>query len=126
VRREREGTGQVDIVTEQYDVFDWLAAACRDRGYEPRWRRSRSEAQAVAPTVVLFDAAGEMGSELIKFRDLHLERDVPAIVLADFPRILDCDRFVRAGARAVLSRPFFWEDLFWYFPASVSSAAHQD
>ncbi len=126
VRREREGTGRVDIVTEQYDVFDWLAAACLDRGYDPHWRRVAGESPAEAPAVVLFDAAGEMGMELARFRNLHLERDVPAIVLADFPRIMDCDRFVRAGARVVLSRPFFWEDLFWYFPAGVSCAAHQE
>lgn len=117
-RPKPKGGGLVEIVTEQYDIFDWLAAACRDRGYEPRWRRSGDEAQTDAPVVVLFDAAGEMAAELARFRRLQIARDATAIILADFPRIAACDRFVRAGARAVLSRPFFWNDLFWYFPAN--------
>lgn len=117
-RRHDQGAGMVDIVTEQYDVFALLAAACRDRGYEPHWRRAHDEPQADAPAVVLFDSAGEMGDELTRFRQLRIERNVIVVVLADFPRIADCERFVRAGATAVLSRPFFWDDLFWYFRPS--------
>ncbi len=114
-RPEQGGVGLVEVVTEQFDVFDWLSVACLDRGYEPRWRRAYDEPQAHAPGAVLFDAAGEMGVELAKFRHLQFARGTPTIVLADFPRIADCDRFVNAGAWAVLSRPFFWDDLFWYF-----------
>ena len=117
-RPHDQGAGLVDIVTEQYDVFGVLSAACLDRGYEPRWRRAHDEPQEGAP-VVLFDAADEMSVELAKFRRLQVRRDAITVVLADFPRIADCDRFIRAGAEAVLSRPFFWEDLFWYFPAGT-------
>ena len=105
-----------EIVSQQHDVFNWLAAGCRDRGFDVRWRRAGDELPADVPAVVLFDAAGEMALELARFRQLQVGRDVPSVVLADFPRIADRDRFVRAGARAVLSRPFFWDDLFWYFP----------
>jgi hypothetical protein len=116
-RTHQRGTGLVDIVTDQYDVFDLLAVACHDRGYEPRWQRTLDEPQADTPAIVLFDAAGDMAGELAKFRRLQVLRDASAIVLADFPRIADCNRFLQAGATAVLSRPFFWDDLFWYFPA---------
>ncbi len=106
--------GLVEIVTYQYEVYAWLAAACVDRGYAVRWRRLHDEPPAERPAVVLFDAAGEMARELARFRRLRIERETVAIVLADFPRVADRDRFVRAGARAVLSRPFFWDDLFWH------------
>ncbi len=106
--------GLVEIVTHQYEVFASLAAACVDRGFAVRWRRLHDELPADRPAVVLFDAAGEMAQELARFRGLRIERETVAIVLADFPRVADRDRFVRAGARALLSRPFFWDDLFWY------------
>lgn len=114
--QQAAGHGLVDIVTDQYDVFDLLAAACRDRDYEPRWLQTLDEPQADAPAVVVFDAAGDANVELIRFRRLRLQKDAVVIVLADFPRIADCNRFLRAGATAVLSRPFFWDDLFWHFP----------
>lgn len=113
---QQTGHGLVNIVTDQYDVFDSLAAACHDRHHEPRWQRTLDEPPADTPAVVLFDAAGDAKVELIRFRRLHFQRDAVVIVLADFPRIADCNRFLQAGATAVLSRPFFWDDLFWYFP----------
>ena len=117
-RKHDQNAGLVDIVAEQYDVFESLATACLDRGYIPRWRRVHDEVQAGVPAVLLFDAAGETVDELAKFRRLQVDKDTLVIVLTDFPRIADCDRFVRVGARAVLSRPFFWDDLFWYFEPS--------
>lgn len=117
-RKHNLNAGLVDIVTEQYDVFEFLAAACLDRGYKPRWRRTHEEVRADAPAVVLFDAAGETVDELARFRQLRVDKGTVVIVLTDFPRIADCDRFVCVGARAVLSRPFFWDDLFWYFEPS--------
>lgn len=117
-RKHDQNAGLVNIVTEQYDVFELLAAACLDRGYQPRWPRPHEELQADAPAVLLFDAAGETVDELARFRRLQVDKATVVIVLADFPRIADCNRFVRAGATAVLSRPFFWDDLFWYFEPS--------
>ncbi|NLS98132.1 MAG: hypothetical protein GXX96_38875 [Planctomycetaceae bacterium] len=125
-RPGHRGGGLVEIVTEQYDVFDWLATACLKREYTPRWRRAQDDSRSDSPVAVLFDAAGEIEKEASKLRRLSVDRRVPVIVLADFPRIADCDRLMSAGANAVLSRPFFWDDLFWYFPASACRLAPKE
>ena len=122
-RECREGVGVVDIVTEQYDVYDLFSAACRMRGFTPRWRRESDEPRDDVPDVVLFDASGETTVELAKLRRLQVAKGSTLIVLADFPRIADCSRYARAGATAVLSRPFFWHDLFWYFPGNFVRVA---
>lgn len=111
----------VEIATRQYDLYGCLAAACVGRGWETRWRRDSDDPPNDPPAVVVFDAAGQTARELARFRQLQIGRGVPAVVLADFPRAADRDRFVQAGARAVLSRPFFWDDLFWYFPPNECS-----
>ena len=116
----------VEIVTEQFDVFDCLAAACRDRGYRFHWRRSRSDPHRDPPAAILFDAAGEADLELARFRQFRAGRSVPAVVLMDFPRIADRNRFLRAGASGVVSRPYFWEDLFCYFPGGMCEIVHQE
>lgn len=125
-RSGHRGTGLVEIVTEQYDVFDWLASACLSREYTPRWRRTQDDSPFDSPVAVLFDAAGKIEKEASRLRRLPVDRHVPVIVLADFPRIADCDRLVSAGARAVVSRPFFWDDLFWYFRASACRLAPKE
>ncbi len=116
----------VEIVTEHYDVFDCLAAACRDRGYASYWRRSHSDPHRNPPAAILFDAAGEPDLELARFCQVRAGRLAPAVVLADFPRIADRNRFVRAGAAGVVSRPYCWEDLFCYFPGGMCETVHQE
>ncbi|MHB8897604.1 MAG: hypothetical protein ACYC6Y_02535 [Thermoguttaceae bacterium] len=113
----------VEIVTRQYEVFQWLAAACADRGFQARWRRDPAEPPAGPTAVVLFDAAEDTDLELARFRRIRSGGHVSAIVLADFPRAGDRDRFVAAGAKAVVSRPFFWDDLFGHFPAAEDVAS---
>lgn len=116
----------VEIVTEHFDVFDCLAAACHDRGYASHWRRLHSDPHRDPPVAILFDAAGEPDLELARFRRFRAGRSVPAVVLMDFPRVADRNRFLRAGASGVVSRPFFWEDLFCYFPSGLCEIVHQE
>jgi len=122
-RKHKQGNGLVEICTEQVDVFDMLAAACHDRGFQTHWHRSHYEPPQDEPDVLLFDAARSVGFELTRFRRLHVRQDTVAIVLADFPRIADSNRFLHAGATTILSRPFFWDELFWYFPGDPTPNA---
>jgi hypothetical protein len=68
VRKHGQGAGLVDILTEQYDLYDLLAAACFERGFTPRWRRNDDEPRDDVPDVVLFDASGEMVAEIVRLR----------------------------------------------------------
>jgi len=116
-RTETCDTGDVAIVTRQFDVYEWLAEACRRRGYQPHWGRPRDERPVRSPKFILLDAAREPAEDLALARRLRSGANAPMVVLTDFPRCRDRDRFLAAGARAVLSRPFFWDDLFHHFTA---------
>jgi DNA-binding NarL/FixJ family response regulator len=106
-------TGLIAIATLQFDMHDWLAAACRRRGSTTAWLRP----PYVAPegvTAAIFDATDCQGEELQQLRQLTAALGpTPVVVLMDFPRVEDRDRVLSAGAAAVVSKPLLIEDLFW-------------
>lgn len=113
--QETRGAGLVDIVTWQNDFHEMLADGCRRRGHTTRWLRPQEDLPPDPPQFILFDASGEPKAEIESVRRLRSYCQAPVIVLADFPRCRDRDRFLKAGARALVARPFVWDDLFWHF-----------
>ena len=102
-----------------FAVWEMIAEACRHRGLSAVWRRddsTRLEGAAAA----IFDCdrldANEFGA-LRRMADSL--RPAPVIALASFPRVEDQHRALAAGAAAVVSKPFAWDDLF----AEIEGAA---
>jgi CheY-like chemotaxis protein len=112
---DASGAGLVDFVTWQHDLYELLADGCRRRGHSTRWLRPHEDLPIDAPGMILFDAPGETDEEIAILRRLRSYCHAPVIVLADFPRCRDRDRFLMAGAQALVARPFLWDDLFWHF-----------
>lgn len=93
---------------------DWLAAACRARGYRAEWLRPGQAVPVQDVATVIFDAAGQQETDWDDLgRVAAALADVPVIAMLDFPRVEDRDRALTAGAAAVLSKPLLVADLFW-------------
>ena len=106
--------GRILVRSRQFDMQDWLAAACRMRGYQTEWLRAGRSVAAEDATAVIFDAADEVEAELEDLRQLaRAVPGVPVIAVLGFPRVEDRDRALSAGAATVLSKPLFLHDLFW-------------
>ncbi len=104
----------VALCTPRFESADWLAAVCRAAGCPSVWIRPSRPAWVEGVGLVLFDGTDFTGPELERLCELSRRLpDVPVIALADFPRIEDRERILRAGAAAVLSKPADSEDLLW-------------
>jgi len=107
------GQGRIGIVSPQFEMQDWLAAACRRRGFTTVWIGEPFASQAPAVAAAIFDATDGCGAESERLRRLvGAVRPARVIALMDFPRAEDRDRLLDAGATAVLSKPFLIEDLY--------------
>ena len=98
---------------------DWLAAACRTRGYEAEWLRpSRAVASepippGVSPAAVIFDFGDRLDAEVIELERIVAAGGVPVIAVIGFPRVEDRGRALAAGAAAVVSKPLDVGDFCW-------------
>lgn len=106
--------GRIAIVTRQFDMHDWLAAACRRRGYSTLWLRPPYEPPGEVLAAAIFDTTECQGQELDQLQGVAMRLSpTPVVALLDFPRVEDRDRALMAGAAAVLSKPLLIEDLYW-------------
>ncbi len=106
--------GLIVISAVQFDVQDWLVAACARRGYSTIWLRPDRPVEVERPTAAVFDGDQCRGAELRALKQLAAALGpVPIVALLDFPRAEDRDRALAAGAAAVISKPLLIEDLFW-------------
>ncbi len=107
--------GLVAIYSAQFEMHEWLAAACRRAGFTTAWLRPDRLNLPEPAQLILFDATDGRGEEFEHLRCLSAWSPRPAIVaLVDFPRVEDRDRLLAAGADAVLSKPLVLEDLYWH------------
>lgn len=112
-----EARGLVAIHTPSFDMYDWLSAACRWRGYSTVWLREDRARGVAGVRAGIFDATECREEEAASLSGLAAAiRPSPVVALLDFPRVDDCDRALRAGATAVLSKPLLIDDLFWQLP----------
>jgi len=106
--------GLIAVCTRQFEMQDWLCAACERRGYSTVWLRPHRPVPVEGAKAVIFDGNECRGEELESLKQLAcVLGPAPIVALLDFPRVDDRDRALAAGARAVLSKPVLLEDLFW-------------
>jgi CheY-like chemotaxis protein len=106
--------GLVLICTRRREMADWLAAACRSRGFATACQPTAATAQVQGAVAAIFDAAGLNEACCRDLRRLAAAlHPAPVIALLAFPRVEDHRRALSAGAAAVLSKPLVVDDLFW-------------
>jgi hypothetical protein len=102
------------IISRKRTNYQWLAAACRQRGWATVWIENVRQSHVQGVHAVLFDGVSADAAQLHEIgqcaRRFHPAR---LTVLADFPRIEDVIQMHAAGAAAVLAKPVLLEDLFW-------------
>jgi hypothetical protein len=105
--------GLVAIHTSSFETWDWLAAACRSRGYATVWQRDSRGVCVEGAAWGIFDAAELGPREEVGLQQLVARlRPAPVVALISFPRVEDRERALAVGAAAVLSKPLAVEDLF--------------
>jgi CheY-like chemotaxis protein len=105
--------GLVVIHSRQFEMQQWLAAACRRRGYATVWSRSGRSTCVEGARAAIFDFTGGIDAEREDLRSLvERLRPAPVVALLNFPRVEDRDCLVAWGAAAVLSKPVLLADLF--------------
>lgn len=122
--QERPGhrEGLIVVSTPEFEMQDWLRAACTRRGYSSVWLLPERPAPVEGATAAIFDGNECRGDEAESLGRLAAAlAPAPVLALLDFPRIDDRHRARAAGARAVLSKPFAIEDLFWQIDDLVGS-----
>lgn len=113
--------GLIVVSTPEFEMQDWLRAACARRGYSSVWLLPQHPAPVESATAAIFDGDDCRGDEAESLARLAAAlAPTPVLALLDFPRIDDHHRALAAGARAVLSKPFAVEDLFWRVDRVVS------
>ena len=106
--------GRIALWTPDFEMQDWLKSACAKRGYSTTWLLGHRPAPAEAVTAAVFDGNECRGEERASLEQLAAALGpAPIVALLDFPRVEDRDRALGAGAKAVVSKPFLIDDLFW-------------
>jgi CheY-like chemotaxis protein len=107
--------GLIAVATPDYEMQDWLRAACQRRGYASVWLLPHQPVSLEGVIAAVFDGNDCRGGEAERLGKLaRALGPVPIVALLDFPRIDDRNRALAAGAKAVLSKPLLIEDLFWH------------
>jgi CheY-like chemotaxis protein len=104
--------GVVAVISDDFEMVDWLAGACADRGMSVIKLQRIPASQIDGIAVVLWDVGLTSPALLDELRIAALRFAKPRIiVLADFPRPDDIEQLLAAGAAAVLSKPLMLNDL---------------
>jgi hypothetical protein len=106
--------GLIAILLRNAAMARALCDACPTRGYASIWLPDGRATYMAGVRAAIWDAppAIESWAGLLANLDRDL-KGTPVIALASFPRIEDIDRLRAAGAAAVVSKPFWLDDLFW-------------
>jgi hypothetical protein len=106
--------GLAAVMSDNSEMSDWLAATCRHCGLTTIAMRSAPTGEIAGVDVVLWDAGLPSHASIdTLLRAMRCFPGARIIVLADFPRIDDVERFVQLGALAVVSKPAAMADLIW-------------
>lgn len=104
--------GLVVIHARQFEMQDWLSAACRRRGYGTVWLQPGRAMRVEGARAAIFDFGGAIQQELADLESLaRALAPAPVIALLNFPRLDERDCVLAGGAAAVLSKPLWVADL---------------
>lgn len=105
------------VMSRDYSVFESLQSAARLWGITAEWRRLNAGLQPLpdgtAAVVIDVERDGELPPRRLgRFQaKAGGKAPVPIALLMGFPRSHDVQRYLRAGATAVLSKPYALRDL---------------
>jgi hypothetical protein len=130
-RSERRQSGhpcpRALIRSNSKEMADWLAAACRSRGFIAVVQHGPDSGGRESVDVAIFDDAGVQETESDALRQLVAAVDpAPVIALLSFPRFEHQAVALDSGAAAVLSKPIALDDLFWQIEAVSRTPAAAD
>lgn len=118
--------GLIAISTETPTAFDALADACRARGYSVVWLAPRQSPRVEGATAVLCDLERYSHRRLLHLQNLAAEmRPTPLVALLGFPRWVDQQRLLQAGATSVVSKPFLLEDVYRHLDRAVAQQVNR-
>ncbi|GEM_PF-1919993 len=105
------------VVARDYAVFEWLQAAAHSWNMACQWYRSPAELANLsesAAIVVDLEHDGDLPPRQLRSLRTRLRKawhDAPIVLLMGFPRLHQVNRYLRAGAAAILSKPCTLSDL---------------
>lgn len=109
---KNQNEGLIAVRTTRYSGFDALAESLRQVGYGTVWLRHRRWRDVRGAIAVVWDGGHCDWSQQADLEEVSaLSRIAPVIALLDFPRQQDIALIRRAGASAIVSRPFLIDDL---------------
>lgn len=104
----------IGIEARETAGFEALAAACRAAGHAAARMRSDAPDAVVGVDVGIWDEPGWSRDDLDELVDFVQRcRGAPVVAVLGFPRVGDVEAAYRAGAAAVLGKPFLLNDLLW-------------
>jgi len=106
--------GLIAILLRNAAMARALCDACPTRGYASIWLPQGRGPYLAGVRAAIWDAPPAVESWAGTLASIQQDfKGAPIIALANFPRIEDVQRLRAAGAAAVISKPFWSDDLFW-------------
>ena len=106
--------GLIAIHAPDSETTGALMDVCSKAGYATLCIKPGQKQLLRGATACLWDVPGSAASSVDRARRLleQLGR-VPLVAIINFPRIDDCQQLRRAGAAAIISKPYVTDDLLW-------------
>jgi hypothetical protein len=113
-RPRRSNQGLLAIHTRNADTGAALCDAAAGRGFAAVWVRGHQISHLAGIRAAVWDAANSAPAEARELTEWRAALGgVPIVALLDLPRVEDRMLFSAAGAAAVVSKPFWLDDVFW-------------
>jgi hypothetical protein len=113
-RPQRGNRGLLAIHSRDAEMAAVLCDAAGSRGFAAVWVREPSMSHIAGIRAGVWNATTSSAGEAQEMNRWRAALGgVPTAALIDFPRIEDRQRFLEAGAAAIVSKPFWLDDVFW-------------
>ncbi len=110
----RQHQGLLAIHTRDSDAAAALCDAAAGRGFAAVWLRGPQMSHLAGVRAGIWDATNTSPTEAHEMNQWRgALGGVPIIAFIGFPRVEDHSRFIDAGAAAIVSKPFWLDDVFW-------------
>lgn len=114
--------GLIAIRTDSGVSFRGLADVCQHAGYGSVWLRNES-IQLQSASAFIWDTDRFQDEEVANLsRFVAAEHPAPVIVTLHFPRAHEYEAAIRAGAAAVVAKPFFVNELLDHLESAIKQA----